>query len=195
MQMTQHSDDAGYGDRAHVTNGECWCNPKRIKVDGADSVHFVESETPPVPPQPVVELDPNRTMRAIVASALIHVRNKIKTASNIENESQAVVVELINNEIDNWPLDDPLYGHDTLPQWLHNRFVTQQGVQGPAWDGLHESERKYWTYQAAAVRRAVGRGGFNVRKPAETTAPKAAPRTPGYDGPEGTEWPGGKAVL
>lgn len=45
---------------------------------------------------------------------------------------------------------------DTLPQWLHWRF----GRPGQSWDTLGADDRSYWEHQAAAVRRAVDRGGF-----------------------------------
>lgn len=45
---------------------------------------------------------------------------------------------------------------DTLPQWLHWRF----GKHGQRWDALDADDQAYWEHQAAAVRRAVGRGGF-----------------------------------
>lgn len=45
---------------------------------------------------------------------------------------------------------------DTLAQWLHWRF----GKHGQPWEALGDDDRSYWEHHAAAVRRAVGRGGF-----------------------------------
>ena len=45
---------------------------------------------------------------------------------------------------------------DTLPQWLYQRFVRS----AIAWEHLAESDRLYWSHEAAAVRRAVERNGF-----------------------------------
>lgn len=46
---------------------------------------------------------------------------------------------------------------DTLGEWLYQRF----GRAGrPAWADLDESDRSHWRHEAAAVRRAVARGGF-----------------------------------
>lgn len=44
----------------------------------------------------------------------------------------------------------------TLPQWLHWRF----GKHGQTWDSLGTDDQSHWEHQAAAVRRAVTRGGF-----------------------------------
>jgi len=52
-------------------------------------------------------------------------------------------------------------GPDTLPAWLHRRFAG--GV--PAWEFLDDGDRAYWEHQAAAVRRAVARGGFKTSAP------------------------------
>jgi hypothetical protein len=46
--------------------------------------------------------------------------------------------------------------HDTLPAWLHQRFMPD----GTGWDQLDDDDRSYWEHQARAVRRAVLRGGF-----------------------------------
>jgi hypothetical protein len=45
---------------------------------------------------------------------------------------------------------------DTLAQWLYQRF--RGGSAG--WDTLGDADRSYWEHEAAAVRRAVARGGF-----------------------------------
>jgi hypothetical protein len=51
---------------------------------------------------------------------------------------------------------------DTLPHWLYVRFG-----KGPiAWHELAPGEQDYWTHEAAAVRRAVARGGFKQPEPA-----------------------------
>lgn len=48
---------------------------------------------------------------------------------------------------------------DTLPAWLHKRFGPSLTVFG-TWEELEDSDRAYWEHEAAAVRRAVARGGF-----------------------------------
>jgi hypothetical protein len=45
---------------------------------------------------------------------------------------------------------------DTFPQWLYQRF----NPTGIPWENLHPGEQLYWQHEAAAVRRAVERGGF-----------------------------------
>ncbi|MER5213658.1 hypothetical protein ABT063_24580 [Streptomyces sp. NPDC002838] len=45
---------------------------------------------------------------------------------------------------------------DTLPAWLHWRF----GKHGQRWTVLGEEDQALWEHHAAAVRRAVERGGF-----------------------------------
>jgi len=45
---------------------------------------------------------------------------------------------------------------DTLPAWLYQRFMSH----GVGWDNLDADDRAYWEHEAAAVRRAVARGGF-----------------------------------
>jgi hypothetical protein len=52
---------------------------------------------------------------------------------------------------------------DTLPEWLHNRFGPHlHGGDFLPWALTEESDRSYWEHQAAAVRRAVARGGFKT---------------------------------
>lgn len=51
---------------------------------------------------------------------------------------------------------------DTLPAWLAKRF----DPRGADWDGMSDDDRAYWAHQAAAVRRAVARGGFKATTPA-----------------------------
>lgn len=51
---------------------------------------------------------------------------------------------------------------DTLPAWLAKRF----DPRGADWDGMSDDDRAYWAHQAAAVRRAVARGGFRTARPA-----------------------------
>lgn len=46
---------------------------------------------------------------------------------------------------------------DMLPAWLYQRFARDLNV---SWDDLHDDNRSYWEHEAAAVRRAVARGGF-----------------------------------
>jgi hypothetical protein len=52
-------------------------------------------------------------------------------------------------------------GPDTLAAWLHRRFAG--GV--PAWEFLDDGDRAHWEHHAAAVRRAVERGGFKTSAP------------------------------
>lgn len=49
---------------------------------------------------------------------------------------------------------------DTLPEWLYWRFGGRGDGHAPAWDELTSDDRTYWEHEAAAVRRAVARGGF-----------------------------------
>jgi hypothetical protein len=55
---------------------------------------------------------------------------------------------------------------DTLPAWLVQRF----DPRGPDWGALTDEDRAYWEHQAAAVRRAVARGGFKAAEPAAVSA-------------------------
>lgn len=54
---------------------------------------------------------------------------------------------------------------DTLPAWLYQRF--NESLAAPAWDRLTEADRTYWEHHAAAVRRAVARGGFKAAEGAQ----------------------------
>jgi hypothetical protein len=49
---------------------------------------------------------------------------------------------------------------ETLPEWLFNRYATESPLWGRAWSELPEDAQSYWEHEAAAVRRAVARGGF-----------------------------------
>jgi hypothetical protein len=42
--------------------------------------------------------------------------------------------------------------------WLYQRFGRFHG--GVSWSELYETDREYWEHEAAAVKRAVERGGF-----------------------------------
>ena len=58
----------------------------------------------------------------------------------------------------------PEPGTDTLPEWLHQRFGAYlHGGDTQPWDHLPDHDRAYWAHEAAAVRRAVARGGFKDR--------------------------------
>lgn len=98
-------------------------------------------------------------LRAIVRSALIHVRQLVD--KNTSNVGQALAV--IDAELSRWPLGaDP---EDTLPQWLYwrfGRYVDHGDV--PEWNDLNEADQTFWRHEADAVRRAVGRGGFKSAK-------------------------------
>jgi hypothetical protein len=48
---------------------------------------------------------------------------------------------------------------DTLPEWLNHRY----GRTPHGWDALSGDERDYWAHEAAAVPRAVARGGFKTQ--------------------------------
>lgn len=57
---------------------------------------------------------------------------------------------------------------DTLPAWLYQRFARTATVSG--WDDLSGDDQSYWAHHAAAVRRAVARGGFKNPVAAPTAA-------------------------
>jgi hypothetical protein len=57
---------------------------------------------------------------------------------------------------------------DTLPAWLYQRFAVIHGC--PPWDRATDRDRAYWEHQAAAVRRAVARGGFKTTEAAAVPA-------------------------
>jgi hypothetical protein len=59
-------------------------------------------------------------------------------------------------------------GPDTLPAWLYQRFAVIHGC--PPWDRTTDRDRAYWEHQAAAVRRAVARGGFKTTERATVPA-------------------------
>lgn len=63
---------------------------------------------------------------------------------------------------------------DTLPQWLFQRF----GTDGRVWESLCLEDQEYWAHEAAAVRRAVERGGF---KQGEICGQHRPPQGPNED--------------
>jgi hypothetical protein len=49
----------------------------------------------------------------------------------------------------------------TMPQWLYWRFGDGDPLDAvQSWDDLPADQRAYWYHEAAAVQRAVMRGGF-----------------------------------
>lgn len=63
---------------------------------------------------------------------------------------------------------------DTLPAWLYQRFAVIHGL--PAWERATDGDRAYWERHAAAVRRAVARGGFKTTRPAVRPAVETGAR-------------------
>ncbi|MCF0086686.1 MULTISPECIES: hypothetical protein [unclassified Streptomyces] len=61
---------------------------------------------------------------------------------------------------------------DTLPEWLYQRFAKYR-THAPAWSALTDDDQSYWVHEAAAVRRAVARGGF--KRPADQSEPAQQP--------------------
>lgn len=64
-----------------------------------------------------------------------------------------------------WIVEDrggaqPLATSDTLPAWLYQRFGRSANTR--AWGDLDDADQSYWAHHAAAVRRAVARGGFKA---------------------------------
>lgn len=106
--------------------------------------------------------------RAIVRSALLHVRNNVRKwapGSVIPGSLEAGVVGLIDEELEKWPLGGE--ADDTLAQWLYNRFGKLMERLDPTetakdWPQLPEDGMSWWEHEAAAVRRAVGRGGYKT---------------------------------
>lgn len=56
---------------------------------------------------------------------------------------------------------------DTLPAWLAQRFGR---LPRAPWDEMSPDDQSYWEHEAAAVRRAVARGGFKQPEPATDAA-------------------------
>jgi hypothetical protein len=48
---------------------------------------------------------------------------------------------------------------DTLPAWLYQRYAVGHILP---FEALAEADRTFWEHEAAAVRRAVARGGFKT---------------------------------
>lgn len=93
-------------------------------------------------------------LRAIVRSALIHVKNKVRETL-AEDMAVPTVDDIIDQELEKWPLSaEP---QDTLAEWLFKRF-NEYGN----WNRLYPMDKLFWEHEAAAVRRAVGRGGFKT---------------------------------
>ena len=146
--MIEHNEDEN--GRAHVSSKDCWCNPEVIEVPTSKTPDTIE-----------VNVVMGAQLRAIVRSALLHVRQKVdKVASSVGD-----VIPIIDAELSRWPLGaDP---EDTLPQWLFWRFAYGLGKVEESkrtWEDQPEDEKAFWQHEADAVRRAVGRGGFKSAK-------------------------------
>jgi hypothetical protein len=150
--------------REHTLGKDCWCNPEVIKVSGKnDEIGHRVSEL--VPESVEVNVVMGAQLRAIVRSALIHVRNRLKDVPVLESTKQACIL-LVDEELAKWPLGGEAEKPDTLAQWLFKRFGQKlpDDLEPYAfnWEGLHEVDRVWWEHEADAVRRAVGRGGFKT---------------------------------
>lgn len=90
-------------------------------------------------------------LRAIVRSALLHVKNKYaKLKPDTVEDYLALpmqIEEIIDAELAAWPMSTT-DEEDHLPAFLEERF-TKEGT---------EYSEGYWEFQAASVRRAVGKG-------------------------------------
>jgi hypothetical protein len=70
---------------------------------------------------------------------------------------------------------------DTLPEWLYQRFARYRR-HAPTWGQLTENDQSYWEHEAAAVRRAVVRGGFETHVVADDSDdPEHVDDCPGCD--------------
>lgn len=57
--------------------------------------------------------------------------------------------------------------NNTMPQWLRQRFSPRPfwtGDPTEGWAELSEADKVYWAHEAAAVKRAVARGGFKEQR-------------------------------
>jgi hypothetical protein len=85
----------------------------------------------------------------------------------------AADVALLNAEFPDEPQDPTsASAEDTLPEWLcqryrHYAFPTDTRT----WEQLPDEDRSYWEHEAAAVRRAVTRGGFKAQAGGEQARP------------------------
>jgi hypothetical protein len=50
---------------------------------------------------------------------------------------------------------------DTLAEWLYKRLISSYYSE-ITWEDLDDNDKSFWEHEAAAVRRAVARGGFKV---------------------------------
>jgi len=67
-------------------------------------------------------------------------------------EKESFATRLMKSGTDQMMSD--LLDDSTLPEWLAQRFATDD------WDEMSDVDKDYWKHQAAAVTRAVLRGGF-----------------------------------
>lgn len=95
-------------------------------------------------------------LRAVVRSALAHVKNKLIRAG-IEDEAQSAALVIVIDEMDKWPYANDT--KDTLAEWIYQRFGFIGG-RSEVWEKLDQVDKDYWEHEADAVRRAVGRSGF-----------------------------------
>lgn len=83
-------------------------------------------------------------------------------------EQLALAARALTEAVDRKPADEQPVGwdkgaaeeqSDTLPEWLYQRFARYRS-HAPSWSALADDDQAYWAHEAAAVRRAVARGGF-----------------------------------
>lgn len=111
------------------------------------------------PQQVEVNVVMGAQLRAVVRSALLHVRKQLD-----EVTKDWMTLEVIDKELEKWPLSMEGDNVDTLPQWLFYRYdhSAKKGDGGTGWNHLPQEDKQFWEHEAAAVRRAVGRGGFKT---------------------------------
>lgn len=129
---------------------------------------FKQSAADKTPETVEVNVVMGAQLRAIVRSALLHVKNKLREEMNgaqgFDAFNKADIEHVVDEELEKWPLSaEP---KDTLPEWLFHRFGRTLERPSPGtWDELEEVDKEFWKHEADAVRRAVGRGGFKTSDP------------------------------
>lgn len=127
----------------------CWEFPERAGVFKSEVALDIATQ---------LEQDISRRIALVVGALSDLISDSMKEKRPLsEEEWQAFLEQMLD-------VDPP----NTMAEWLFWRFGRlEANANGEKWEELHPDQQSYWVHEAAAVERAVMRGGFKHREPGD----------------------------